>query len=121
MGIVHHSNYIRWFEEARVDYLERIGFSYEKAVESCIDFAVLSVSCEYKSMTRFGETVKILLCVPSLSAAQIILAYQVIDTKTGTLRAAGESRHCFFHSQKKRLVSLKKELPELYKLLQECS
>ena len=49
MGIVHHSNYIRWFEEARVDYMERIGFGYHKAVAALIDFAVLAVSREYKS------------------------------------------------------------------------
>lgn len=29
MGIVHHSNYIRWFEEARVDFFEKIGCSYK--------------------------------------------------------------------------------------------
>ena len=28
MGIIHHSNYIRWFEEARVDFMDRCGFSY---------------------------------------------------------------------------------------------
>lgn len=32
MGVVHHSNYIRWFEEARIDYLDKMGMSYD-AVE----------------------------------------------------------------------------------------
>ena len=30
MGITHHSNYIRWMEEARIDFLESIGFGYDK-------------------------------------------------------------------------------------------
>ena len=117
MGIVHHSNYVRWFEEARVDYLEQIGFSYKKAVESCIDFAVLSVLCEYKSMTRFGETVIIHLSVSALDTMKMTLAYRILDAETATLRATGESKHCFFHNQKKRPVALKRELPELYELL----
>lgn len=29
MGIVHHSNYIRWFEEARTDYMEKMGMGYD--------------------------------------------------------------------------------------------
>ena len=33
MGIVHHSNYIRWFEEARVDLLEQLGFGYRNLID----------------------------------------------------------------------------------------
>ena len=28
MGFVHHANYLRWFEEARLDFLEQIGLPY---------------------------------------------------------------------------------------------
>ena len=118
MGIVHHSNYIRWFEEARVDYMEQLGYGYKKTADSGIDFAVLSVLCEYKSMTRFGDFVDILLEIESLTPTRITLIYKVTDKETGALRATGESGHCYFHSQKKRPVSLKKELPELFSLFQ---
>ena len=33
MGIVHHSNYIRWFEEARVDFLDQVDMSYARMEE----------------------------------------------------------------------------------------
>ena len=33
MGIVHHSNYIRWFEEARTDFMEQMGLGYEQMEE----------------------------------------------------------------------------------------
>jgi len=114
MGIVHHSNYIRWFEEARIDYMEQIGFGYLKAVDSHIDFAVLSVSCEYKSMVRFGDSVDIFMDITSLEPFRMTITYKVSDAGTGEIRAVGESRHCYYHSVKKRPVSLKKELPELY-------
>ena len=48
MGIIHHSNYIRWFEEARVALLEHLDFSYKKIEEQGIIIPVLGVSCEYK-------------------------------------------------------------------------
>ena len=30
MGITHHSNYIRWMEEARVDFLRQLGWGYDR-------------------------------------------------------------------------------------------
>ena len=57
MKIVHHSNYVRWMEEARCDFLEQIGLGYDVMERSGILSPVLSVYCEYKSMTRFPDTV----------------------------------------------------------------
>ena len=59
MGIVHHSNYIRWFEEARVDLLEQLGFGYDRIEAEGYSGPVLEVACQYKTMSRFGETVRI--------------------------------------------------------------
>ena len=55
MKVVHHSNYIRWFEEARTDFLEKSGFSYAWMEEQGIIIPVLSVSAEYKAMVHYGE------------------------------------------------------------------
>lgn len=49
MAIIHHSNYIRWFEEARTDYMEK-WFSYEYLEEEGVMIPVLEVGCTYKSM-----------------------------------------------------------------------
>lgn len=114
MGIIHHANYIHWFEEARVDFMEQIGFGYDRAVSWGIDFALLGISCEYKSMVRFGETVNMQVSISSLTITQMAIRYEVTDSESGKLRAVGESRHCYFDSNKKFPVSLKRALPELY-------
>ncbi|MDL2253720.1 acyl-CoA thioesterase [Ruminococcaceae bacterium OttesenSCG-928-I18] len=114
MGIIHHSNYIRWFEEARIDYMEKMGYGYEKANEAGIDFALLGLCCEYKSMVRFGDTVRIIARVIHFTPSRMTVGYRVLDEKTGELRTTGESRHCYFDNRKRRPVSLKKALPELY-------
>ena len=59
MGIVHHSNYIRWFEEARSFLLEENGFGYKKMEESGIISPVLSVNARYKSMTHYLSLIHI--------------------------------------------------------------
>ncbi|SHO43181.1 acyl-CoA thioesterase [Anaerocolumna xylanovorans] len=121
MGIIHHANYIHWMEEARVDFMEQIGFGYERAVKEGIDFALLGISCEYKSMVCFGDTVNIQVSLTSLTVTKMTVQYEITDALTGKLRTRGESIHCYFDSNRKRPVSLKKVLPELYDLFTSLS
>lgn len=116
MAIIHHANYIHWLEEARVDFMDQMGFGYDRAISTGIDFALLGLSCEYKSMVRFGETVNIQVSISALSVTKMTVQYEITDAASGKLRATGESRHCYYDSNKKRPVSLKKALPELYDL-----
>ena len=118
MSIVHHGNHILWMEEARSDFLDQLGWGYEKAVEAGIDFAVYSVSCAYKSMTRYGETVAITVTVNKLQLTKLELGYRMVELITGQLRAEGTSVHFFYDRAKGRPVSLKKALPEVYTLLE---
>ena len=60
MGITHHSNYIRWMEEARVDMLEKIDFGYDKLESEGIISPVVGVECEYKESTRFAENIEMI-------------------------------------------------------------
>ena len=119
MGIIHHSNYIRWFEESRVDFMEQMGYGYDKMEQNGVSAAVLSVSCEYKAMVRFGETVKIKCAIVSLKPSRMTIRYQVLNHTTGELCTTGESSHCFISNAKGRSVALKKELPGLYTLLEQ--
>lgn len=95
MGIVHHSNYIRWFEEARVDLLEQLGLPYHTMEARGIQCPVLSVQCEYKTMTRFGESVQITASILSYTGVKIAIGYVITDLATGAVRCTGETRHCF--------------------------
>ena len=113
MAVIHHSNYIRWFEEARIDFLEKAGFGYEKMEAEGIVSPVLAVACEYKSMVKFGETVVIHVSIASMTGVRMIVSYRVEDQETGTLRAIGETRHCFLNT-KGRPISLEKALPDAF-------
>lgn len=119
MKIVHHSNYIRWFEEARTWMLEDFGFSYDKWEEEGILIPVLAASAEYKSMVRFGETVVISTEVTQFSGVKSTIAYEVRDASTNELRATGETRHAFLAAGTLRPIALKRHHKELYKLFSD--
>ena len=119
MGVIHHANYIRWFEEARVDFLQQIGFPYERVESLGITFAVLGLSCEYKASVLFGDTIHVRVGLRACSHSRMTMGYDVTDAVTDELRTTGETHHYFFRKEDARPVSLKKAIPELYNLF--CS
>ena len=119
MGIVHHSNYIRWFEEARVDFLEQSNLGYDEMEKKGIISPVLSVSAEYKKMTRFGEVVEIVTKLISFTGIKFKIEYEIFEKKTGELRCVGESNHCFLNTDGTPM-NLKKKFPDIYNLFMEC-
>lgn len=119
MAIVHHSNYIRWFEEARSWMLEEIGFNYAKMEEVGVIVPVLEVQASYKSMVRYGETVEISAKVKEFSGVKMVLSYEVKDMNTGELRSVGETKHAFLDKETYRPLSLKRKHTQLYKLFNE--
>lgn len=116
MAIVHHSNYIRWFEEARTDALEQIGFGYDKMEEIEVYSPVLSVNAEYKSMTRYADVVCIKTWVSKYNGVKMNVNYEISDKATGEVRCIGESSHCFLNKTG-HPVSLKRAYPEIDKAI----
>lgn len=111
MAIVHHSNYIRWFEEARVDWMEQVGISYGEMEGRGIIIPVLSVSAQYRAMTRFGENVIITPRLLRYNGVRMEVGYQVREAETGALRCTGSSAHCFLNRDY-RPINLKRAAPD---------
>ncbi len=116
MAIVHHSNYIRWFESARIAFLSANGIPYDKMETAGIISPVLTVNCQYRQMTRYGETVSITPILKSYNGVRYVVTYEIRNKETGVLNAVGETSHCFLTKEGK-IVSLKKALPETHAVL----
>ena len=106
MGIIHHSNYIRWMEEARIDLMDEIGFSYRKMEEIGIISPVLSVQCEYKNMVHFDDTVLIEVDIKQYNGIKLTVTYRMTNETTGQMCTLGESSHCFLNREG-RIISLR--------------
>lgn len=117
MGFVHHSNYIRWFEEARSDFFEKIGAPYSVTESMGIISPVLSVSCDYKKSCYYGEEVIIETTLEKVGNVKFFVSYRVLSEE-GELRAEGASTHCFLNTEG-QVISLKRVKPELFETLLE--
>ena len=118
MGITHHSNYIRWMEEARIDFLSKIGWSYAKLEEEGITSPVVAVECKYMQPTTFSDAVDIEVMVSEFKGVKLKLKYVMKNDKGNTVCKAC-SEHCFLN-EKGIPVRLNKEYPLFYDALIEC-
>lgn len=115
MGFVHHSNYIRWFEEARTDFFDKIGAPYTLTEELGLICPVLTVECEYKKSCYFGETLLIYVMLEKVENVRFYVSYKVL-AEDGEIRATGRSSHCFL-DERRNVTSLKRAQPEFFEKL----
>lgn len=107
MGVVHHSNYIRYMEEARCFWLENIEMPFSRLEENNITIPVLGVNCTYKNHVTFGDTIIIKPFVKEYSGVRMTVGYDMQDKKTGKTVLIGETKHCFTDKNLKP-INLKK-------------
>ena len=112
MGIVHHSNYIRWFEEARCDLLDYMGVGFADLEKQGIISPILSVEADYLRLVYYGDTVSIDAYIKEYNGIKLTVGYEVKDDRTGMVHCRGTSKHCFIDKTGRPLV-LRKSFPEL--------
>ena len=115
MGIVHHSNYIRWFEEARIALMEHMGIPYRVIEENGILIPVLGVDCTYKHPIRFDETIVFDLAIRGYNGVRFEVTYTGRHKATGQISCTGTSRHCFTTRDLKP-VRIKQQFPAWHEI-----
>ena len=118
MGITHHSNYIRFMEEARIHFLDQIGCGYDKWEQSGIVSPVVGIECEYKRPTTFGDELCIRVEIAEYKRLKLSVSYTMVKVGTGALVFKGTSHHCFVNADG-RPIALSKQYPEYDELLKK--
>lgn len=114
MGITHHSNYIRFMEEARIHFLKESGWPYDKLEEEGVISPVVSVTCDYKKTTTFPDELEIAVAVLDVSPVKFKLGYTM--TVAEKVVCTATSTHCLL-SKDGRPVSIPKQYPGFYEML----
>ena len=78
MGIVHHSNYIRYFEYGRIKMLEEIGLPISEIEGRGVMLPVVSTFCTYKTPSRMGDTLKIISTMENMPMAKMKIKTTII-------------------------------------------
>ena len=85
MGVVHHANYLVWFEYARTELCRQAGFHYADIEERGYLLMVVDARLTYRKGARYGETIHVNVWVDRLGSRLLVFAYEV--TRAGELLA----------------------------------
>ena len=101
MGIVHHSNYIRYFECGRHKMLQDIGMPVEEIERRGYMLPVVSTYCVYKTPAKMGDTLRIVSVMDQMPKAKIKVKAQIVNQENA-LVAEGEVVIGFIHADTRK-------------------
>ncbi|MDE0079159.1 MAG: thioesterase family protein [Caldilineaceae bacterium] len=93
MGVVHHSEYVVWFEAGRVAWMAAAGMPYTEIAGAGYNFAVTDLKCRYRDAIRFGDAVQVITRLGSLRSRQVEFVYEIRNPHTRAIYADGHTRH----------------------------
>ncbi|MEE0762240.1 MAG: thioesterase family protein [Acutalibacteraceae bacterium] len=117
MGIVHHSVYPIWYEAGRTDYIKMFGISYTEMEAAGVMMPLINLTCHYGIPAKYEDVVVVETRATKLSAAKMVLYYEVKRKSDGVLLGSGTTEHGFVDSKTFKPINVKKKLPELFAMI----
>ena len=104
MGVVHHANYIRWFETGRVEFLRSIGITLTEMIEDGYLFPITEISAKYHRSAKFDDDLQLETIPVALTKAKMEFNYKV--WRGEEVLAAGFSQNVFTDSKTGKITRL---------------
>lgn len=112
MGIVHHSNYIRYFECGRSDMMEKAGLPISKVEEAGVVLPVVSVECRYRMPAKMGDKIRIVTMIDKVPMAKLVVRNEIYNA-AGNLLCEGKVILGFLDAVTRRPVRCPEPLAEV--------
>jgi acyl-CoA thioester hydrolase len=93
MGVVYHSNYLRWFEMGRTEMLRELGIPYTEIEAAGYNLPASEVFCKYLAPARYDDFLRIKTCVDEIRNASLRFGYRISDEKSGDIVVTGYTLH----------------------------
>ena len=117
MGVVHHSNYLRLLEDARMDWMDANVMEYAALEAAGVIIPAVSAAGEFKDFLRFGDRFRVYPRLILFTGVRMKLEYEVTNAATGAVCYLGQTSHCFVRDGDYHPISIKRSCPELYEKL----
>lgn len=93
MGIVYHTNYIRWFEVGRTELLREMGILYTGVDAAGFNLPLTKVFCHYLLPAHYDDLVFVETEIDYLKRASMKFTYQIWDERREKLLTEGNTVH----------------------------
>lgn len=120
MGVVYHANYLLYFEEARTDFLDKVGHPFTEFEERGYLCPVYEVNIKYGEPLHYGEGAFVLTSVLENRPTKTTYLQQVFregsDPAKDRPLVSGQVTACIVEKESFKPISIKRHFPELYEL-----
>ena len=106
MAVVHHANYIRWFEIGRVAFLRQAGITLNELMEDGYVFPITEVSAKFLASGRFDDVLVIETSPTALTKAKMAFDYRVLRPADGAVLVTGHTQNVFTSRETGHIVRL---------------
>jgi acyl-CoA thioester hydrolase len=110
MAVVHHANYIRWFEIGRVEFLREAGITLAELMNDGYVFPITEVNCKYLLPGKFDDVLVIETIPTALTQAKMAFDYKIIRSADGAVLVEGHTQNVFTNKKTGKIT----RLPEKY-------
>ena len=114
MGFVHHSNYLRYFELARIEWISSLGLSYQKMEERGYLMPVIKASIDFKRPLTFGKSFRIKVESNKMPKVKFELTYEVL-LEDNEIIATGSTVLAFLSSNNLKPIRCPEFFSDLFK------
>lgn len=132
MGVVHHGNYVIWFEVGRTEWMRHFGMTYSELEEQGLLLPVMDVQVQYKASARYDDCVAIFTSIAEASPVRLVFQYEArkiseeafakglpeVEEPFGELLAKGSTMHMWVNSEWKP-ARMNKVAPDIYAIVQK--
>ncbi len=106
MEVVHHANYIRWFEIGRVEFLRAVGITLNDLMEAGYVFPITDVSAKFVAPGRFDDELVIVTRPTALTQVKMAFDYEVRRVADDVLLVLGHTQNVFTNRETGRIAKL---------------
>tara|TARA_B100000575_G_scaffold293861_1_gene306754 strand:- start:2342 stop:2773 length:432 start_codon:yes stop_codon:yes gene_type:complete len=98
MGIVHHSNYLKFFELARIEWLDDLGMPYDEIENNNIILPVVKCDIHFLSPLKFGDLFYVIVYCTKQPMSSIEFKYEICLSKNNKIITRGNTKLAFLNS-----------------------
>ncbi|MBE8955045.1 MAG: acyl-CoA thioesterase [Quinella sp. 2Q5] len=95
MGVVHHANYIRWFETGRVEFLRALNLTLTEMMDDGIVFPIVEIGAKFHAPAKFDDEIEIETTAEALTRAKMKFRYVIRKRGDEKILADGSSTNVF--------------------------
>ena len=106
MGVVHHSNYIRWFETARVEFLREVGIDLNEMMNDGLLFPIVEVQAKYFEPTKFDDELELEILPAAMTKVKWEFEYKIRRAGQEKILVEGFSRNVFTNAKTGKITRL---------------